>query len=236
MPSTALVAAVADARRRPDPGQHHDRARRPAHRAQRAEAGGLSGPPLRDPDAGGRGARPRARAGDRLAIIASGGIVSAEDVAAAYAAGRRPGPALDGPRLPRAGADRRGRGGEARTASDTMPGNLARGAGRTRRSASEFGTDDHRDLPRRGCPRFGAAHPHRAARAPRPGAHRARRGRRQPQPDPRLSAGRRVGQWLHRDRCRRQPLPRLRGRHRGGQHRPRPPERGARPSRSRPIG
>ena len=37
--------------------------------------------------------------------------------------GRRPGAALDGPRLPRAGADRRGRGGEARIAADTMPGN-----------------------------------------------------------------------------------------------------------------
>jgi dihydroorotate dehydrogenase len=51
-----------------------------------AEAGGLSGVPLRDRMLS-LVSRARAHAGDALAIVASGGISSAEDVRAAYDAG-----------------------------------------------------------------------------------------------------------------------------------------------------
>ncbi len=88
----------------------------------RNETGGLSGRPLRDRMLE---AVARARAlmappeGDRrlgrhrLSRGRGGGLRSR----------RRPGPAVDGSRLPRAGAHRRGRGGEAGLASDTIPGN-----------------------------------------------------------------------------------------------------------------
>ena len=128
----------------------------------------------------------------RSVIIASGGIGSAADVADAYAGRRRPGAAVDGPRLPRAGADRRGGGGERRIGSDTIRSLSSQGRGQDAPLRFGVGTDEYRDL-RRGCPRFGAAHPHRAAGPTRPGLHRARRGRGQPQPHPGLSAGRRVG-------------------------------------------
>ena len=74
----------------------------------------------------------------------------------------------------------------------------------------------------------GAAHHHRAAGAEGARHHRARRGGRQPLADPRLPARRRIRQRHGRDRCRRQPLPGLRGRHRGLLDRPCAPEGGGR--------
>lgn len=92
------------------------------------EAGGLSGAPLL-PRMLKAVATARALVGDRLAIIASGGIGSAEDARAALVAGADlvqlwTGLVFRGPGLI----------GEAVAAAATIGAHLARGAGRTRRS------------------------------------------------------------------------------------------------------